>query len=123
METIDYWRLCDELSVDQAALLIAGGNPSDRSEPLGYEAVKTALTNAIEKRALSVVARFEGYGGTIACDFTTVKVEDLRAWLRARGFKTGFFFPEPEVGPDYLSAFHPHYSAKLAAAVEAWKAV
>src|SRR5262249_14982996 len=54
---------------------------------------------------------------------TTIMVEDLRVWLRARGIKTGFFFPAPEVSPDYLSEFHPSYSAKLAAAIEAWKAV
>ena len=28
MEGLDYWRLCDELSVIQAALLIAGCDPS-----------------------------------------------------------------------------------------------
>jgi hypothetical protein len=50
-------------------------------------------------------------------------VEDLRTWLRLRGINTGFFFPSPEAEPDYLSASHPNYSAKLAAAIEAWKAV
>jgi hypothetical protein len=50
-------------------------------------------------------------------------VEDLRTWLRSRGINTGFFFPTAEAEPDYLSEFHPNYSAKLAAAIEAWKAV
>ena len=50
-------------------------------------------------------------------------LEDLRTWLKSRGIKTGFFFPSPEEAPDYLSVFHDHYSPKLAAAIEAWKAV
>ena len=28
MESLDYWRLCDQLSVIQAALLVAGCEPS-----------------------------------------------------------------------------------------------
>jgi hypothetical protein len=28
MEGLDYWRLCDELSLIQAALLLAGEDPS-----------------------------------------------------------------------------------------------
>jgi hypothetical protein len=54
---------------------------------------------------------------------TTISVEDLRVWLRSRGINTGFFFPEPQADPDYLSQFHDNYSPKLAAAIEAWKAV
>jgi hypothetical protein len=41
----------------------------------------------------------------------------------SRGIRTGFFFPSPDAAPDYLSQFHEHYSPKLAAAIEAWKAV
>jgi hypothetical protein len=54
---------------------------------------------------------------------TTVAVEDLRTWLKSRGFERGFFFPMPKPGPDYLSHDHPNYSAKLAAAIQAWEAV
>jgi len=28
MESMNYWRLCDELSIAQAALLVAGEDPS-----------------------------------------------------------------------------------------------
>ena len=56
--------------------------------------------------------------------YTTVAVKDLRNWLKSRGFKTGFFFPEPQqTEPDYLNELHERYSPKLAAAIEAWKAV
>lgn len=57
MEGLDYWRLCDELSVTQAALLIVGIDPSSEASyardwrpherPQGYDAASTALINAI----------------------------------------------------------------------------
>ena len=50
-------------------------------------------------------------------------VDDLRAWLKAHNIKTGFFFPATEAEPTYLSKSHLSYSAKLVAAIEAWKAV
>jgi hypothetical protein len=38
MEGTDYWRLCDELSVIQAALLVVGADPaSDQEYVLGRE--------------------------------------------------------------------------------------
>jgi hypothetical protein len=54
---------------------------------------------------------------------TTISVDELRTWLRGRGFKTGFFFPEGADTADYLNPNHPHYSPKLAAAIEAWEVV
>jgi len=65
MDEMDYWRLCDELNVVQAALLIVGENPAGNpaseepihadsveryavdNRPVGYEAAKTALTHAL----------------------------------------------------------------------------
>jgi hypothetical protein len=54
IDDLDYWRLCDELSVVQAALLIVGVDPSGRDEgidnqypasrPRGYNAAKAPLT-------------------------------------------------------------------------------
>lgn len=51
-EDLNFWRLCDELSVIQAALLITGNSPSgefryaeDSSiKPAGYDAAKTAIS-------------------------------------------------------------------------------
>jgi hypothetical protein len=63
MEDLDYWRLCDELSIVQAALLIAGRDPSSdaayiegwdaEKRPVGYEAAKTAISNALRRGAIS----------------------------------------------------------------------
>lgn len=57
---------------------------------------------------------------------TTVKVNDLKGWLVAQGFHTGFFFPDdskPSNTPDYLNPKHPRYPHKLAAAIKVWEAM
>jgi len=133
MDPLDYWRLCDELSVVQAALLIVGEDPSGTQDyidqqqaenrPEGYTAAKAALVNAIRgKRLRANLVEYEDFAEP-SWHLTTISVEDLRVWLRSRGINTGFFFPEPQADPDYLSQFHDNYSPKLAAAIEAWKAV
>jgi hypothetical protein len=130
LDPLDYWRLCDELSVVQAALLIVGRDPSGvedgidlvrpSNRPTGYNAAKAALINAVNgKRLAATELNCTDDGGWSS----RPEVEDLRVWFKARGIKTGFVFAAPEASPDYLSEFHPNYSPKLAAAIEAWKAV
>jgi hypothetical protein len=137
MDALDYWRLCDDLSVVQIALLIVGEDPSQfqdyidtqspENRPAGYNAAKAALVNAIKRNRLpaKVIDVEDEHGRDRGPDWheTTIAIEDLRPWLKARGIKTGFFFPASEADPDYLSESHPNYSAKLAAAIEAWKSV
>ena len=68
MTSLDYWRLCEEMSVVHAALLIVGCDPSGGDDdgdycyvehwapparPYGYEAAKTAITNALRKGNIS----------------------------------------------------------------------
>jgi hypothetical protein len=53
---------------------------------------------------------------------TTVRVDDLRAWLQGRGFSTGFFFESNDQVSPYLDKKHPRYAPKLAAAIHAWLA-
>lgn len=136
MDSLDYWRLCDSVSVVQAALLIVGEDPTgehyrierriSEDQPIGYEAVRIALQNAIERKKLpALIGSVQDDEGNSCVEWnhTTIDVEDLRQWLRSRGVKTGFFFPDEADQPDFLSPHHENYSAKLAAAVEAWKAV
>ncbi len=156
MDELDHWRLCDEISVIHAALLIAYLDPAtasvydssfDRHNPT-YTAARTALINAVRAGRLKATIRHEawprGYNEepsegehlqrveNIQYIFkaepdwhtTTVLVEDLRDWLRKRGLKVGFFFPQEESDkPDYLDNKHPNYSPKLAAAIEVWQAI
>lgn len=64
---MDYWRLCDELSVVQAALLIVERDPAGCQEnilnwesherPTGFEAAFAALKNAINTSRLEASVR------------------------------------------------------------------
>lgn len=142
MESLDYWRLCDELTIVQAAILIAGADPSSITDnierwdvekrPAGYEAAKAALSNALLRGKIdgNLVPKLEydfngnecgELPGTVDIHSSFVKVEALRQWLADRGFKRGFFFPEGADRPDYLNPGSPRYAPKLAAAVHAWE--
>lgn len=57
MEKLDYWRLCEELNIVQAALLIVDEDPSCaeytegheiHKRPKGYEAAKTAIYGGLK---------------------------------------------------------------------------
>lgn len=144
MESLDYWRLCDELSIIQAALLLAEVDPSGENgyaenwpmhqRPHGYEAAKTAITNAFRrgtiKGRLIPVYDYDMNGnqcGVIDDSVnpveSRVEVESLRQWLETRGIRTGFFFLAATDAPDYLDPKNPRYAPKLAAAVRAWQSV
>lgn len=72
MESIDHWQICDEFTVVQAALLIAGFDPSiyqegvesdgPRNRPTGYEAAKNALIHAINAKRLKAIIKFKASG-------------------------------------------------------------
>ena len=149
MEGLDYWRLCDELTVIQAALLIAGDDPSSAQEyveqwepakrPLGYEAAKAAISHALRCGEIEgtwirlpaesvggyvyLTGEIEDPKGLIDIARSRVEVDSLRKWLSRRGRRTGFFFPKTKDEPDYLDPGNSRYAPKLAAAVRAWQAV
>ena len=62
MESMDYWRLCDELNIVQAALLTVDADPSNhqtnvedwepKDRPIGYDAAKTAISNALMREKI-----------------------------------------------------------------------
>ncbi len=143
MVGLDYWRLCDQLDIVQAALLVCGHDPSAdqgyvegwdiEKRPTGYEAAKAAISNAmrngsIEGRLIPLFEydingnRCDQIDNTIDLTASRVEVESLRSWLENRGLHTGFFFPIATDAPDYLDPDHPRYAPKLAAAVKAWLA-
>lgn len=144
MDDFDYWRLCEELSIFQAALLIAECDPSKEyayvenwethKRPKGYEAAKTGITNALSRGDIIGYSKLEAHDAaegepaepeSARLDIykSRVDVSSLKSWLRKRGFRTGFFFPEDSPMPDYLDPNHPRYALKLAAAVRAWQAI
>jgi hypothetical protein len=150
MDSWDYWRLCDEMSVDQAVHLLIGMVPGelDAMSRSGGEllpsslkryltdlhAAQTAVGNALRKQVIAgklvglplYDRDGEQYGyieGSIDYEASQVDVESLKQWLKSRGVKTGFFFPDISDAPDYLDPSNPRYAPKLAAAVHAWQAV
>ncbi len=146
MEKMDYWRMCEDFSVAQAALLIIGLDPSDHTGLMGrqvhdeypenFNAVFSALTNAVISKTLKAEVRniieegfdpeAEGYykAETDEPDWnkTMISVDDIRTWLESRGVKQGFFFPQATETQDYLDPRHMKYSPKLAAAIKSWQA-
>lgn len=140
LSKFDFWRLCDELSVFQAALLTIGEDPSaegmehletwsSHQRPRGYDAAKTAIGNALRSQTIDgtlVLQQREDLDGklvpsqSIDLHQSRVQVASLKVWLARRGLTTGFFFSdEPDV-PGYLDPEHPKYAPKLTAAVRAW---
>lgn len=144
MDDLDYWKLCDDLNIIQAALLIINEDPAGEfsyvegwqvhERPKGYEAARTALTNALKQNSLegNIIPIEEcdinGHcigviNDTIDLERSTISVNSIREWLHQRGFRKGFFFPDTNNSPNYLDPAHPYYAPKLAAAINAWQAV
>lgn len=135
LKGIDFWRLADELSVFQAAMLIVGIDPSGKeysierqaSQPEGYEAIKHSLITSIRRGDLEgrEIRHTDPQYGEEYVDIneTLLTVDSLKKWMKKRGWHEHFFFfPEAPEG-EFLSPDHPRYSPKLAAAVRAWQAL
>lgn len=142
MQSADYWRLCDHLTIFQSIMLILGYDPENQSSydvecskkekiPQGYGALKTALTNAVMTDRISNNIAYRQYDHRrndldtpeIDIDQTILYVSSLRNYLAEKGFNEGFFFPEGNISEEYLDSQNQYYAPKLAAAVNAWKAV
>jgi hypothetical protein len=139
---IEFWRLCSNYTVAQAALLMTGHDPAialqveqsaPSERPPGYEAARHALEQALKRdddfghiAYLDRTSKFHGYGAPIDALRSLVWVSTLRKWLEKSGITTLFSFnnvaESKELSPDYLDRDNPRYSAKLAAAVHAWEA-
>jgi hypothetical protein len=143
MEALDYWKLCERITIFQAILLIIGIDPESEgsrqmeqsaNKPEGYGAVKTALLVAAKQGILEVDIQeqwdtdFNGnpdglIKGSIDIDRSYITVASIRRFLKERNFRSGFFSPQEVASPDYLDTGNPCYAPKLAAAVEAWTVV
>ncbi len=198
LNAMDYWRLSETLSVNNAAMLAVDIDPG-KSEPLSpsnpidgrfrtkgwdigpdsyfespsFIAVFSAIRHAILANKLAAILAlrtrpqrahylwndsstdipeesegqitYDGLlrisGGTILTNIepkliehtiiylkepdwseTTVSVDDLKAWMKLRGFLPSFYFPSNKA-EGFRNSEHPRYSAKLACAVAAWENV
>lgn len=140
--SMSYWRLAEELTLQDAALLILGLDPTrfggverKAAQPSGYAALRASLIAAARRG--SVVSRIVGYerevldpdgkylgeleiAGSVDPSSSYVDVGSLIAWLKSRGHTTGFFFERGGSIEPYLDPENPRYPQKLAAAVKAW---
>jgi hypothetical protein len=137
-----FWRLAEQVSVVQAALLIIGVEPQgiadyvenwdDDKRPANYRAARDAIRSAIEKEVL------EGKIGYFEVDpnafntpevahsiidyrASTVSVPSLIRWLEERGFESTAFGTQKDELAGFRDPTHLRYSHKLAAVVEAWE--
>lgn len=120
MDKFDYWRLCDELTVVQAALLLADIAPDkefhyilnweEHKRPEKFCGTFAALSHAVRGgRIPATLYTFHESvwdevtqshilrdTGNPDWDKTTVMVEDLKNWLKSQEqqIESGFFFPQ-----------------------------
>ena len=140
MSEFEYWRLCDQLSLVQAALLMAGHDPSNiehsvehrpsAKQPSGYAACRQALIGAIETERLKGYLFYDegcdNNGNTYAnldAGRSHVLTKGIGEWLFERGVRSNFFLPQSEAPKEYLDPTHERFAPKLAAAIRAWEAV
>ncbi len=142
------WGLCDEFSIEHAALLSSGYLPDNypwdftewevQNWPEGLYPIFTAIRNAVTGHHLHAnrVYRKEFLYGVersvIDTASTTIYVDDLYSWFKGKN-KTPFTFgllrtrlkqtiDESDL-PGYLNENHEHFSWKLKAAIDSWEAV
>lgn len=139
-----YWKLCEELSVDDASHLIIGILPdeieamaqsgseltpsSKRKYETSLRAIRTALISATETEKIKTAICYHPsnyHGGPLEYDIyeTKINVDVLKSWLLSKNIKPAFFFDNNNDEPDYLDKNNPYYAPKLATAIKAWKAI
>ncbi len=140
MNQFEYWKLCERLNIIQAALLMCECDPADfqdhieikkrKYQPQGYYACKSAVLAAIESGVVTGEIVTEIFGVDEESPIEDINLlksyvtyDSLSLWLKSKGFKSEFFFPEKSVVNDCENTAHCCFAPKLAAAVAAWKSV
>lgn len=97
------WRLCERLTIHQAALLILGEDPVYavwESETPGYVPLVAAIVCAAESGTIKGVGKFKNkmrsdgtfFPGDETDPYTsTIEVASLKLWLSANGQRPVFF--------------------------------
>jgi hypothetical protein len=136
MDRISRWKLADELSVYQIALLISGYDPSEfeRDQPHMWPSevmqdispYLNAIKNASQSKKLifkAVLHEGSYMGDKVDWSHSTVNIESLCEWLRLRNFVDGFFIAAQTEVDKLADLSGEFYAPKLAAAVRAWNEV
>ncbi|MGB0920491.1 MAG: hypothetical protein ACPG1C_04120 [Alphaproteobacteria bacterium] len=133
LDCYDFWRLCDVLTIPQAALLLLGEDPTDLAYDVennpnttvpNYTAIRTAIGEGLVAGIIAGVPAYDQqYGEYLDHWNSKIEVESLRKWLLTKGISTGFYFHGRATAPDFQDKNHERYAPKLAAAVAAWNAL
>jgi hypothetical protein len=136
MDRISRWKLADELTVYQIALLIAGYDPSEFERdatdrwPLEVTQDISPYLNAVKnaarsKKLIFTTVFYEGNFNSDQIDWnsSTVNIDSLCEWLRLRNFTDGYFISGQTEVDKLANPFGEFYAQKLAAAVRAWNEV
>lgn len=145
LDAPELWRMAEELSVAQCALLLLGLDPQahqfverweHKDTPPGYIGARDALLGALRLGSLkgAVVEHTQhcldpdgihGFerpiSGILDAAKSQIQIDSLIVWLEKRGIRQSFFSPAQSSSEPYRDRNHPRYSAKLAAVVEAWE--
>lgn len=138
MDKLDYWKLCTDFTIVQAALLACGVAPEEMQWnvermteaqcPPGYIAIRTALRNALYSGRInsskpSFTLNDDGEPTKYYdLESTTISTEEIDRFLKSSGVICDFFDRpglEGEHGPGGPSPM----PFKLSAALKAWSAV
>ena len=138
MDKLDFWKVCTDFTVVQAALIACGVPPEDlqweveRMDesrcPSGYVAIRTGLKHALESgrlKASKLTQTFsdEGYNRPqVDVHTTTLSAEEIDRFLKSRGIVCPFF-ERSDVGETGGESEHAAMPLKLNAAILAWRAV
>jgi hypothetical protein len=136
MDKIDRWKLADELTVYQIALLLAGYDPSEFEGEMAnlwpdevtqdiapfLNAVKNASKS--HKIEVNIVIQANSYNGnSIDWYASTVNIGSLADWMRSKNYSDGFFTESANAVDELADPEGEFYAPKLSAAVRAWREV
>lgn len=122
MRSLDLWRLCDELNIVQAALLVCEYKNPDIWEyveswdldrrPQGYEAMKMAITVAVRtERVKGRVQLVNSSDANIVSSIdyyeSLVEVDSLKEWLSTKGYSSCAFITGQPPAPAGLKQQAP----------------
>jgi len=138
LDRLDYWRLCTDFTVVQAALIVCGIPPEDMQWsverttetqcPAGYVAIRTALANGlnsgrIKPSKVSFHCTDEGdETNHFDIQSTTIAIEEIDRFLKSMGVICDFFDRAMGNNGSEMGAVAP-MPPKLNAALKAWSAV
>jgi hypothetical protein len=133
MSDFKRWKIVDQFTIYQIALLVEGHDPAEFEGVSDYNwrediriataPMLTALCRAIGDGSLRLHSRVveDEDSEILSFDASLVHVNDLRKWLASKGISDAFFMPAAvEVAENRPGRF---YAPKLAAANAAWTAV